>query len=124
MRKVEREVFVGHIRRIPCRQVHLQLPAGRAPREHVLHRERDSTLRVEPLDAFDEFVPVLLLPTKRRVDHDGVRAQPLGGLARDPQLLPRIGAPRVLRDDQHRCVNGVHLDLVILAQLLDRVDVG
>ena len=56
------------------------------------------------------------------MDDDHVGADGVRHLGRLLQLAPRVGAPHPLGEEQARCVDGADRDLVVVAELLDRVD--
>jgi hypothetical protein len=86
--------------------------------------EADPGGLVQPLDPRDKGAGVLALPAEGWVHDNHLGAQPDRGLGGALQLLPRVGTPDPLGDQQAGRVDRHHRHAVVVAQLLHRVDVG
>ncbi len=125
MRQVEGQVIVVEVGRIPARAVGLEVAAaGRPPGVHVLDRDGHPAAGGQLTNALDETGRVAALPAERRMHHDHVGAQLVGGLGGALQLHPRVAAPHPLGDQQARGVDRQHRNLVVVAEPFDGVHVG
>ena len=118
VREVQRVVPVAHlggVRRggergqaVEAAVVQSAQRVRRPQRVHVLHRDGYPAGFLQLGDELPEPLGVPALPAERRVQHHRVRADLTGDPDRVVDLVPRLGAPDALRQQQGRRMDGHH----------------